>query len=73
MTLMSKSETTTDSMATCPACGWQDPDSFESGDGMDYECPKCGASFVVESTEAVRYFTTRLTKKKAEGGEEAQE
>lgn len=41
----------------CPACGYEDPDSWQYPESTDLQCDVCGAAFRVQ----VEYWTTYTT------------
>lgn len=50
---------------TCPYCGYENADSWESDESDDYyECPKCGSFFSYESEVSVSYYSRPIEKSK---------
>lgn len=46
--------------ATCPYCGYEDPDSWEYEEGsQEAECPSCGRVFDLEVVVDIKYTTNR--------------
>lgn len=45
---------------TCPYCGWEDKDSWESSDGGETDCGRCESSFSFERIVTVEYSTSKL-------------
>lgn len=41
----------------CPYCGWEDRDSWESGDSGEMECGRCDKEFTFEREVEVTYST----------------
>lgn len=50
---------------TCPYCGYENADSWESDESDDhYECPNCGSFFSYEREVSVSYYSRPIEKSK---------
>lgn len=45
----------------CPHCGYEQSDSWESGEG-EHDCPECGEIFEVERIVTCEYSTSKVEK-----------
>lgn len=50
---------------TCPYCGWEDADSWESAESLiksedDIECAECGKTFKCSAEPQVYYYSRKM-------------